>query len=75
MGDPPGNERMRKTDYGVKGNGPQQLVPAHREDVAGEDLADVLRALRRAIHQQQRGGRGDHVDHADLRFLRHARRP
>src|SRR5204862_2605312 len=42
---------------------------------AGEDLADVLRALRRAIDGEERRGGGDDVDDADLRFLRDAARP
>ena len=45
------------------------------EDVAGQDLLEVLGALRGAVDQQDRGGGGDHVDDADQRFLRDARRP
>ena len=35
----------------------------------------MLGALRRAVDHQDRGRRGDHVDHADQRLLRHARAP
>ena len=35
----------------------------------------MLGALRRPVDQQDRGRRGDHVDHADQRLLRHARAP
>ena len=35
----------------------------------------MLGALRRAVDQQDRGRRRDHVNDADQRFLRHARAP
>jgi hypothetical protein len=35
----------------------------------------MLGALRRAIDEQQRHGRGNHVNDADQRFLRNASRP
>ena len=69
------DEGVRDAHEQVQGDRPAQLLPSDGEDVAGEDLADVLGALRRAVHEQQRGGGGHDVDDADLRFLRHAPRP
>ena len=50
------------------------LIPAG-EDVSGQDLLEVLGALRRLVDQQERRRGRHHVDHADQRLLRNARRP
>jgi hypothetical protein len=67
--------RMQQAHGGVQAGGPCELGPADRQDVPGEDLADVLGALRGAIDDQQCRGGGHDIDDADLRFLGNARRP
>ena len=60
---------------GVERHDHEKLVGAARQDVAGEDLLEVLGALRRAVDQQDRRGRGDDIDDADQRLLRHPSGP
>ena len=55
-------------------DGDELAVPVS-QDIAGEDLLEMLGALRRAVDQQDRRGGRDHVDDADQRLLRNARRP
>jgi len=65
---------MEKADREVERNHGEELVGAGRQDVAGQDLLEMLRPLRRAIDQEDRGGGRHHIDHADQRLLRQARR-
>ena len=66
---------MNGADGQVERHDDRQVAGADGEDVSGEDLLDVLSALRCTVDQQECGGGGHHVDHADQRFLRNAARP
>jgi len=61
---------VKQPDSAVEQDQPKHIAQGHRKDTADEHLPQVLRALRGFVdHDQCRGG-GDHVDHADKRFLR-----
>ena len=53
----------------------RDVVEPAGENISGEDLLEMFGALRRSIDEQDGRRRGDDVDDADQRFLRHARAP
>jgi len=66
---------MEHADRQIEGNDRREVVYAGGENIPGEDLLEVFRALRGAVDEQDRGGGGDHIDDADQRFLRNPARP
>ena len=66
---------MQQPDRCIERNNDNNLVKSAGENISGQDLLEMFGALRRAIDQQNRRRRRDHVDHSDQRLLRHARAP
>jgi hypothetical protein len=66
---------VQRAHRGVERDDDGELVEAAGEDVSGQDLLEVLGALRRTVDQEDRSRGRDDIDDADQRFLGHARRP
>ena len=66
---------MQQPHRGVKRNDDRNVMESAGENVSGQNLLEMLGALRRPIDQQN-GSRGrNDVDDPDQRLLRHARGP
>jgi hypothetical protein len=66
---------VQRADREIERDDGSELARAGGEDIAGENLLEVFRALRRTVDEQDRRRRGDHVDDADQRLLRNTLRP
>ena len=69
------SSQCTSADRGVERHDHRKLVRAAGEDVAGEDLLEVLGALRRAVDEEDRRRGRDDIDDADQRLLRHPSGP
>jgi hypothetical protein len=65
-------ERVQDPDHGVEHGQPRHVPGPDREQLADQDVTDVLGAVRGVVEDQDAGRRGHRVDDADDRLLRHA---
>ena len=72
---PVAQEKMQQRDGKVEWNDDGDFVKSAGQDIAGQDLLEMLGALRGPVDQQDRSCRRNHVDDPDERFLGHPRCP
>ncbi len=66
---------MHQRNRQVERNDDGDFVKAAGQDIPGQDLLEMLGALRGPVDQQDRSCCRNDVDDPDQRFLRHARCP
>ena len=66
---------MQQPHGRIERSNERNVVEAAGENVSGENLLEMFGALRCPVDQQDGCCRGNDVDDADQRFLRHARTP
>jgi hypothetical protein len=75
LGQSVAQEKMQQRHGQVEWNNHSDFVEAAGQDIPGQNLLEMLGALRGPVDQQDRSCRRNDVDDPDERFLGHARCP